>query len=187
MEKSIIELGTPLLMECGLDIITKIKSDYPEKIILSDLKIMDAGRYETEEALKAGADIVTIMAVTEKRTIEEGIKVAKEYGRKIMTDLLSVQNIGERIEELDKMGVDYICLHTSKDLQKDGMNMAASFGKYRRCVKNSGIALAGGICSDNVKSYVELNPDIIIVGEGIVAQKDRREKAKLIKEIMTER
>ena len=90
----IIELGTPLLMECGLDIITKIKSDYPEKIILSDLKIMDAGRYETEEALKAGADIVTIMAVTEKRTIEEGIKVAKEYGRKIMTDLLSVQNIG---------------------------------------------------------------------------------------------
>ena len=37
----IIELGTPLLMECGLDIITKIKSDYPEKIILSDLKIMD--------------------------------------------------------------------------------------------------------------------------------------------------
>jgi len=54
----IIELGTPLLMECGLDIITKIKSDYPEKIILSDLKIMDAGRYETEEALKAGADMV---------------------------------------------------------------------------------------------------------------------------------
>ena len=183
----IIELGTPLLMECGLDIITKIKSDYPEKIILSDIKIMDAGRYETEEALKAGADIVTIMAVTEKRTIEEGIKVAKEYGRIIMTDLLSVQNIGERIEELDKMGVDYICLHTSKDLQKDGMNMAASFGKYRRCVKNSGIALAGGICSDNVKSYVELNPDIIIVGEGIVAHKDRREKAKLIKEIMAER
>ena len=45
-------------MECGLDIITKIKSDYPEKIILSDLKIMDAGRYETEEALKAGADMV---------------------------------------------------------------------------------------------------------------------------------
>ena len=65
-------------------------------------------------------------ALNEKRTIEEGIKVAKEYGRKIMTDLLSVQNIGERIEELDKMGVDYICLHTSKDLQKDGMNMAAS-------------------------------------------------------------
>ena len=125
-------------MECGLDIITKIKSDYPVKrLYFSDLKIMDAGRYETEEALKAGADIVTIMAVTEKRTIEEGIKVAKEYGRKIMTDLLSVPNIGERIEELDKMGVDYICLHTSKDLQKDGMNMAASFGKYRRCVKNS--------------------------------------------------
>lgn len=28
----IIELGTPLLMECGLDIITKIKSDYPERL-----------------------------------------------------------------------------------------------------------------------------------------------------------
>ena len=59
--------------------------------------------------------------------------------------------------------------------------------KIPQVCQNSGIALAGGICSDNVKSYVELNPDIIIVGEGIVAHKDRREKAKLIKEIMAER
>lgn len=134
----IIEMGTPLLMECGLDIITRMKEAYPDKLILSDLKIMDAGRYETEEALKAGADIVTIMAVTEDKTIEAGVKVAKEYGRQIMVDLLSVRDIGNRIIEMDKMGVDYICMHTSKDLQRDGMNMAESFGKYRQYIKNLG-------------------------------------------------
>lgn len=180
----IIEMGTPLLMECGLDIITRMKEAYPDKLILSDLKIMDAGRYETEEALKAGADIVTIMAVTEDKTIEAGVKVAKEYGRQIMVDLLSVRDIGNRIIEMDKMGVDYICMHTSKDLQRDGMNMAESFGKYRQYIKKSGIALAGGICLDNIQSYVDLKPDVVIVGEGIVAQADRAEKAKRIKEIM---
>lgn len=180
----IIEMGTPLLMECGLDIITRMKEAYPDKLILSDLKIMDAGRYETEEALKAGADIVTIMAVTEDKTIEAGVKVAKEYGRQIMVDLLSVRDIGNRIIEMDKMGVDYICMHTSKDLQRDGMNMAESFGKYRQYIKKSGISLAGGICLDNIQSYVDLNPDVIIVGEGIVAQTDRTEKARRIKEIM---
>lgn len=180
----IIELGTPLLMECGLEIISKMKKDYPDKAILADLKIMDAGRYETEEALKMGADIVTIMAATEDKTIEAGVKVAKEYGKQIMVDLLAVQDIGKRIKEMDEMGVDYICLHTSKDLQRDGMNVAASFSEYSQIAKNSGIALAGGICLANVASYAELNPQVVIVGEGIVSQSDRREKAKQIKEIM---
>ena len=180
----IIELGTPLLMENGLDIIREAKKDFPDKLILADLKIMDAGRYETEEALKMGADIVTVMAVTEDETIRAAVRCADEYGKKIMVDLLAVKDVEARIEAMDGLGVGYICMHTSKDLQRDGMNMAETFGKYKSFVKHAGIALAGGIKAETVADYAQLEPEIIIVGEGIMSQPDRRLSAMTIKNAM---
>ncbi len=52
----IIEIGTPFVIEYGMEAVRVMKKEFPEKEILADLKIMDAGDYEAEEALKAGAD-----------------------------------------------------------------------------------------------------------------------------------
>ena len=51
----IIEIGTPFVIEYGMEAVRVMKKEFPEKEILADLKIMDAGDYEAEEALKAGA------------------------------------------------------------------------------------------------------------------------------------
>ena len=182
----IIELGTPLLMENGHELIKKIKSDFPESCVLADLKIMDAGRYETEEALKAGADIVTIMAVTEDETIKAGVEVAHEYGKEIMTDLLSVHDVESRIPFLESIGVDYICLHTSKDLQQEGMDASENFRKYKEAIKTSKIALAGGINRDSVESYAKLMPEVMVVGEGLMNAPDRVKCAEEIVSILKE-
>ena len=53
----IIEIGTPLLIRYGINIISKIKQKYPQKLILADLKIVDAGAIESRLAFNAGADI----------------------------------------------------------------------------------------------------------------------------------
>ena len=62
----IIEIGTPFVIEYGMEAVRVMKKEFPEKEILADLKIMDAGDYEAEEALKAGADMPKKIAQMEE-------------------------------------------------------------------------------------------------------------------------
>ena len=44
----IIEVGTPMVMEYGMAPVRELKKLFPDKKVLADLKIMDAGEYEAE-------------------------------------------------------------------------------------------------------------------------------------------
>lgn len=180
----IIEVGTPLIMECGLSAVRELKKAFPDKLVLADLKIADAGFQEAAAAFREGADIVTVLAVTEDSTIENTIKAAKEYGGQIMVDMLAVRNLPERLAEIDKMGADYVCLHTSKDLQKLDSDASKAFEMLRQYVKQANLAIAGGIGEATVSHYAEICPDVIIVGEGIVNSSFPAETAKKIKLII---
>lgn len=182
----IIEIGTPLIMECGLEAVREVKKAFPYKLVLADLKIADAGFQEAAAAFRDGADIITVLAVTEDSTIENTIKAAKEYGRQVMVDMLAVRNLPERLEEIDKMGADYICLHTSKDLQKLDKDAAKAFEKLRQYVKQAKLAIAGGIGESTASQYAAIRPDVIIVGEGIVNSAVPAVTAKRIKSIIEE-
>ena len=51
----IIEVGTPMAIQYGMEAVRRMKQAFPEKEVLADLKIMDAGEYEASEAFEAGA------------------------------------------------------------------------------------------------------------------------------------
>ena len=53
---------------------------------------------------KAGADIVTVLGVSNDETILGAIKAAKQHGGKIMIDMIAVKNLVERAKEIDAMG-----------------------------------------------------------------------------------
>ena len=55
----------------------------------------------------------------------------------------------------------------------------------KRAVKNAKIAVAGGLNSGNLHSYMPYAPDIIIVGGGILNAPDPIKETKMIKNIMT--
>ena len=76
----IIEIGTPFVYEYGMQAVRTMKEHFPDKEILADMKIMDAGYYEAEEALKAGADYVTVLGVTDNLTIQGCKEAAEKYG-----------------------------------------------------------------------------------------------------------
>ena len=63
----IIEVGTPFLYAEGLGAVRELRRRFPEKEILADMKIMDAGEHETRLALQAGADYVTVLGVDAAR------------------------------------------------------------------------------------------------------------------------
>ena len=82
----IVEVGTPLALKYGVKAISLIKEKYPSKDVLADFKIIDGGNYEACIAFNAGADIVTVLGVSNDATIAGAVLAARKFQKEIMVD-----------------------------------------------------------------------------------------------------
>ncbi len=174
----IVEIGTPIVINEGLPAVELLSKSISKAQVLADLKIMDAADYEVSQAVKFGADITTILGVAEDASIKAAIEEAHKYNKELLVDLIAVQDIEKRAKELDEMGADYIAVHTGYDLQAQGQSPLENLRKVKSVIKNSKVAVAGGIKPDNIESIVAENPDLIIVGGGIANADDPKAAAK---------
>src|SRR2546428_351772 len=110
-----LEAGTPLVKSEGIEVVRQLKKSFPGKTIVADLKTMDTGAFEVEIAAKAGADVITVMGVTDDATILEAVRAARRYGSKIMVGLMRAARKPGRAEELQKLGPDYLNMALSVD------------------------------------------------------------------------
>lgn len=138
---------------------------------------MDAADYEVSQAIKFGADVVTILGVAEDASIKAAVEEAHKHDKQLLVDMIAVQDL-ENAQELDDMGADYIAVHTGYDLQAEGQSPLDSLRKVKSVIKNSKVAVAGGIKPDTIKEIVAENPDLVIVGGGIANAEDPVEAAK---------
>ena len=177
----IAEVGTPFIIEEGMRPVRELKKSFPEIEILADTKIMDAGELEASSAFKAGADIVTVLGVSNDETILGAIKASKQHGGKIMIDMIAVKNLVERAKEIDAMGVDYICVHTAFDVQKSGKDPLDELKMINKVICNAKSAVAGGVKLSTIDEIVEEGAEIIVVGGAICNAENKSETAKEMK------
>lgn len=180
----IVEIGTPVIINEGLNAVQKMKTAHPDIQVLADLKIMDAAGYEVSQATSYGADIVTILGAAEDASIQGAIKAAKEAGKEILVDMIAVKDLAGRAKELDAMGADYICVHTGYDLQAEGQTPLESLKIIKDNVKQSKTAVAGGITLDTLAEAASVHPDLIIMGGGIANHEQPKEAARQSKELI---
>ncbi len=182
----ILEVGTPMLMKFGLAPVELLDGIFRKRgrKVLADTKIMDAGYYEARMAIEAGADIVTVLGAAEDITIREAVKAARELGAEVMADMIAVPRVEERILEMEELGVSYICLHHSKDMQKGKEDFKNYFDRLKEKVTGSRLAVAGGICRENISYFAGMKPEIVIVGEGICKAEDPAGCAAYIKSML---
>ncbi len=174
-----LEAGTPLIKSEGLDIVRELKAKFPNKTIVADLKTLDTGALEVEIASKAGAGIVCIMGMSEDATITEAVKSARQYGSKVMVDLMRVQDKPARAKQAESLGADYICIHVSIDEQMVGGKPFADLKAVADAV-GIPVAVAGGINSETAPLAVENGASIVIVGGAITKSGDVAESARAI-------
>jgi 3-hexulose-6-phosphate synthase/6-phospho-3-hexuloisomerase len=181
-----LEAGTPLIKSEGLDVVRKLKEMFPKKTIVADMKTMDTGALETEIAAKAGADIVCILAASDDITIIDSLKSARKYGVKIMVDLIGVKDKLKRAKQMEKIGVDYLCIHVGIDQQMKGEKTTDILSII---VKNTNIpvAAAGGINSETAADIIKAGASIVIVGGAITKAKDVTKATQDIKKAITEK
>ncbi len=160
----IYEVGTPVIMKEGMRPVRALKEKYPDLCVLADTKIMDGGALECEDICKAGADIVTVLALSDNTTILEVVETAHEHKRKVLADLICVKDIAGRSKELINMNVDYIGVHTGVDMQKEGRTPLKDLKELVDAIDPKKTAVAGGVKLTTIEEYTALNPEIIIAG-----------------------
>lgn len=176
-----IEAGTPLIKSEGMDAVREMKKALPGTKIIADMKTVDTGAMEVEMAAKAGADIVAMLATADNSTIEDALRAARKYGVQIMMDLLTVPNPVERSRRLEKLGVDYICVHVGIDQQMTGRDTIDFLKEIVKEVKTP-VAAAGGINVQTGAEAIASGAAIVIVGGSIVRSADVTASARKIRE-----
>ncbi|MFC4736313.1 3-hexulose-6-phosphate synthase [Bacillus daqingensis] len=177
----IIEVGTGVIKEYGMSIVREIRANYPNKKLLADMKTCDAAAHETKQALKAGADITTVMAFSDDASIRQALEAAEEINGEIMLDLLNTPE--SRIQELHELGVKLVSLHIGKDQQENQKLGKKDFDKIKPfpAIK---VAVAGGLNADTIADIKVYEPSILIVGSAITGANNPAEAAKAVKEAM---
>ena len=180
----IVEVGTPVIMGYGVEPVRLIKEKYPQLTVLADTKIADAGSYECQEACDAGADIITVLAISDDGTIQGVADTAHANGKLCMADLLSVTEISTRARRLEQLGVDIICVHTGVDMQAHGRTPLMDLVELTKAVNPGMTAVAGGISMSTLSSYTALKPAIIISGGALGKASDLRQAVIEMEEAM---
>jgi len=170
----------PLIKSEGMNAVREFRKNFPDKEICADMKTMDVGRLEVETA-KAGADIVGILGASDYSMIFECLKAGKNYGCKIMVDMLNVENLVEKAKKIQEFDQNVcVCVHLGIDQQMRGMKISCEVEKLANA-GISNIAVAGGINSENASELLKFC-DIIIVGAAITKSRNVAESARKVKE-----
>lgn len=168
----ILEIGTPCIKHNGIKLLETLRAKFPNNKILVDLKTMDAGFYEAEPFYKAGADIVTVLGVSDIGTIKGVIDVANKYGKKAQVDLISVADKVARTKEVAKIGAHIIGVHTGLDQQAAGQTPFADLAAISALNLGVDISVAGGVKAATAAQVRDAGATIIVAGAAIYGAAD---------------
>jgi 3-hexulose-6-phosphate synthase/6-phospho-3-hexuloisomerase len=181
-----LEAGTPLIKSEGLEAVRELRRLFPHVTIVADMKVMDAGRIEVEAAAKAGANIVDVLGAASPATIRECIQAGKNYGAKIVVDLIAIPDPVSRARQAEEWGADFVTVHCSIDEQMEGKDPFAALRQVSAALTVP-VGVAGGLNSETAFLAVEAGASIVIVGGAVTKAADPKKAASAIKKAITER
>ena len=177
----IIELGTPLIKNAGLSVVTAMKEAHPDKLVFADLKTMDAGELEADLAFKAGADLVTVLGAAGNATIAGAIKAGKAHGKGVVVDTIGVADRVKRAQEVTELGAEFVELHAGLDEQwAEGYSIQVLIDEAARA--GVPVSIAAGVNINNVQAVIKAGAIVAVAGAAIYGAEDPAAAAKALRE-----
>lgn len=176
-----IETGTPLIKSEGIRAVKVLRKTFPEMTIIADMKTLDAGLIEATLGFGAGADIVSISALSHEKTILDSVSISEGYDGMIMADLLMSNDPIKLAQRLERLGVHLVCFHTGIDAQQaDAAH--PKIMPVRNLVRSLRIpvAVAGGVNPRRADQLVRAGAKIVIVGGWITGSKNPYRASKMV-------
>ncbi len=194
----VVEIGFPQVVTFGLGLIQELRKRHPDLCLCVDAKVFHGGTGVTTRCFEAGANIVTVLSGAPDPVISKMVKKAETYGGKIMCDMAATpRSTGKRTAEVDALGVDYVMVPTGYipeydyDLESHRRNWLQPrvrpldlAGVVKRNLHNAQLAIHTGINETNIRDVLALQPELVLVGRGILDTDDWAIAAERLRRFM---
>ncbi|MBS6740443.1 MAG: 3-keto-L-gulonate-6-phosphate decarboxylase UlaD [Enterobacteriaceae bacterium] len=164
----IVEAGTILCLSEGLNTVRALRAQCPEKIIVADWKVADAGETLAQQALDAGANWMTIICAAPLATIEKGHAVAAARGGEIQIELFGNWTFDDA-RDWYNTGVRQAIYHRGRDAQASGQQWGEADQARMKALSDIGLELSitGGITPADLPLFKEINVKAFIAGRAL--------------------
>ncbi|MGY6172478.1 3-keto-L-gulonate-6-phosphate decarboxylase UlaD [Candidatus Mycoplasma pogonae] len=182
----VVEAGTILINSVGKHAVAELKKAFPDKIIIADVKVADAGKVFGNMFFGEGAKYVTAICASEPETMEvlnqEGKKFNSE--NEIQVELTS-NFCFDQAFKWKKAGVNQVVLHRARDAQAAGVEWCEKDLETVRQFADLGfkVSVTGGVEKKDIKFFKGLPVYIFIAGRSI---RDSENPALAAKELKDE-
>jgi len=180
-DADIIEIGTPLLKAHGLQSLREIRKIAREKIVLADLKAVDAIALEFTIYAAEGANAVTVLGIVDDDIINDAYELCKNLGIDLVVDMIYVNNPVERAFRLASYGINIVNLHVGVDVQRKRGISAKQLLKEIEELAESDIvvSVAGGIKPEEADNFVKSGARVVVIGSAISKSPDPYKATKI--------
>jgi 3-dehydro-L-gulonate-6-phosphate decarboxylase len=165
----VIEIGTLLCLAEGMGAVRIIRSLFPEKTLLADVRIAEAGGLIARMAFDAGANWVSVVSGATMETVEAVAKEAQKTRGEVQIELIDGWTMA-RARQWRDLGVQQIITHRSRDAEAKGQLTWSDrdFAEIRTLSEMGfKVTVTGGVTLTDIPLFKKVPVFVFIVGRGI--------------------
>ena len=160
----VVEAGTLLIYQEGMDAVSDLRAIAPDKIVLADAKCADAGGHIGKVAKEHGADWLTCINAA---TVPTMANAQKEI--EVQVELYEGWDNKERAQEWLDNGMDQVVYHQSRDAKFAGQTWGEKDLNSVKSLIDMGfkVSVTGGVKPEVLKLFKGLPVYCFIAGRAI--------------------
>lgn len=164
----IVEAGTILCLTEGLNAVRALRRQCPNKIIVADWKVADAGETLAQQAFGAGANWMTIICAAPLATVIKGHEVAQTYNAEIQIELFGNWTLDDA-RAWYTAGIRQAIYHRGRDAQASGQQWSDADLSRMKALSDIGLELSitGGVTPADLPLFKEINAKAFIAGRAL--------------------
>jgi 3-dehydro-L-gulonate-6-phosphate decarboxylase len=180
----VIEVGTILCLAEGMRAVRIVRSLFPGKVVLADVRIAEAGGLISRMAFDSGADWVTVVSGASLATMEAVAVEAQEHGGEVQVELFDGWTM-ENARQWLRLGIQQVITHRSRDQETKGELTwnDKDFDEIRHLADlGFKVTVTGGISLTDIPLFAGVPVYVFIVGRGIYKADDPEKAARSFRE-----
>ena len=182
----VIEVGTILCLAEGMKAVRIIRSLFPEKIILADVRIAEAGSIISKMAFEAGANWVSVVSGATMTTAEVVQKEAEKHSGEVQIELIDGWS-WEMARQWRDIGIQQVITHRSRDAEAKGdltwsERDFAEIGEL--AAMGFKVTVTGGVKPADIPRFAGVPVYIFIAGRAIRGADDPAAAARQFQDVI---
>ncbi len=180
----VIEVGTILAFAEGMNAVKTLRSQYPDHILVCDMKTTDGGAILSKMAFEAGADWITVSAAALIATIEVCKKVADEFNGEIQIEIYGNWTMDDAKRWVE-LGITQAIYHRSRDAELAGIGWTDNDIEKMRQLSEIGLELSitGGIVLKELYLFEGIKAKTFIAGRALAGEQGQQTATTLREQI----